>query len=277
MSSENKEWLKLLKSYKKEFVRDQVRFQGWPKGGEKNWIRDAWAVLNDGGLVLSKFTANPPSGAILAFEYYNGVSWVVPPPLILQMGTRLRSFRSKGVSAKEIVMNHIEAVGAPPDSTALDGPMTKAELNRVIAQQAGRNLEVYCDDDREEDDPIWNAIGAAIRFGRRQLLSEIYEDEESITWNLRGQAMNRKGKASQGRKVREFETDGFRGTVSKIVKDGVSKGRTSSNLWPFVEIELRRRGAQTDSSDRSVLCFNESTAKKETVRKWVREAYKSEA
>ena len=154
--------------------------------------------------------------------------------------------------------------------------MKESELKCIIAQQAARHLENICDSDEFQTagDSFWQAILAAIRFGRRQLLAEIFADEEAMEENMRGRLMNRKGKSAKDRKRAEFGTDIFRQKVQNLVAEGVQTGKTAREMWPFVRRWLRGNARQQDSDYIYSEGTYEAKAQQATVRKWVRQEHK---
>ena len=164
--------------------------------------------------------------------------------------------------------------GAPPGGSLLEAPIKESELKRIIAQQAARNVLLICDSYESEPETaeacFWQAILAAF-FGRRQLLSEIYADEEVLEENMRGRLMNRKGKTAKGRKSPESPLREFRRRAQSLVHEGARHGRDAHTMLPFVIKRLRDEGMMDEGAN---FLLRDATARKETLSKWVREEFR---
>ena len=268
------DWERELVVYRKEFIK----LQGWNDKQAESYIRDGWACLRDGRLAILSAEEEAPLDALPVFQFRTPQGWRLPVPLQLHLSTLLRPKEdapSGGLGPRERVFALIAKQGPPPKGDLLKRKFKASELKRVIAQQAASRLEDICDSDEFEtaDDSVWQAILAAIQFGRRQLLAEIFADEEAMQENMRGRLMNRKGKSSKGRKRAEVPQNKFRKRVQNLVREGLKAERNAGDIRAFVEKTLSTKGMKREGEN---YIFGGVMAKKETVRKWVREERKKQ-
>ena len=267
-------WERELADYRKEFINSQ----GWNDKQAASYIRDAWVCWRDWRLAISLAREKAPAGALPVFQHRTPLGWQVPLPLRIHVFEKLRLQRDDALvsmTPREQVFAMIAEQGAPPGGSLLEAPIKESELKRIIAQQAARNVLFICDSYESEPETaeacFWQAILAAFRFGRRQLLSEIYADEEVLEENMRGRLMNRKGKTAKRRKSPESPFREFRRRAQSLVHEGARHGRDAHTMLPFVIKCLRDEGMVDEGAN---FLLRDATARKETLSKWVREEFR---
>jgi hypothetical protein len=265
-------WERELADYKKQFIESQ----GWNDKQAASYIRDALACLRNGRLTILPAQGEAPADALPVFQFRTPQGWRLPFLLQLQVSERLRPEMDApgvGLGARERVFAMTAKQGLPPEGDLLKNAMEESELKRIIAQQAARDLENICvsDEFQTAGDSVWQAILVAYRFGRRQLLSEIYADEEVLEENMRGRLMNRKGKSAKGRKSPKSPLREFRQRAQSLVHEGFRHGRDAHTILPFVRKRLRDEGMVDEGAN---FVFRDATARKETLSKWVREEFR---
>ena len=227
-------WERELADYRKELINSQ----GWNDKQAANYIRDAWASWRDWRLAISLARGKAPAGALPVFQHRTPLGWQLPLPLRIHVVEKLRLQRDDAlvsVTPREQVFAMIAEQGAPPGGSLLEAQIKESELKRIRAQQAARNVLFICDSYESEPEAaeacFWQAILAAFRFGRRQLLSEIYADEEVLEENMRGRLMNRKGKSAKGRKRPESPLREFRKRVQALVGEGLKVAKDAQTVF----------------------------------------------
>jgi hypothetical protein len=265
-------WERELAAFKTRFVKSQ----GWNEKQAASYIRDARACLRDGRLAILPAEGEAPGDALPVFQFRTPQGWRLPVPLQLQLSTRLRpqaDASGGGLGPRERVLAMIAEQGSPPQGALPKGRIKQSELKRTIAQQAARDLENICDCYEFEMacDSVWQAVLAAIRFGRRQQLAEIYADEEAMEENMRGRLMTRKGKSAKGRKRPESPLPEFRKRVQSLVYEGLKVGKDAHTMHSFVVSCLHKEDMVSDGAN---FVLRGATARKDTLSKWVREEFK---
>ncbi len=130
------------------------------------------------------------------------------------------------IRAVDVIMvleGAIARYGAPEHLRSDNGPEFIAyAIVEWLAQQKIKTIYITPGSPWENGhiESFWRAILAAIQFGSRQLLAEIYADEETMEENMRGRILNRKGRNAKARKRAEFTTDRFRERVQSLVREG---------------------------------------------------------
>jgi hypothetical protein len=260
------DWKRSLAAFKKSFAKSQ----GWNETEAESFIRDAWAYLRGGQLVVSA-NGKAPANAQPVFEFRTPTGWRLPPPLRLHVWERLRpkaEVAVRSLGPRERIFALIDTQDWPK------GNNKDSKLKWSLARQAAANLERHLESDELQaaSDAVWQAILAAIQFGRRQLLAEIYADKETIKESMRGRLMNRKGTRAKGRKQMGLPTNKFRERIQSLVREGLKAGKDSHTMRSFVESRLFNQGLRCDGSN---FVLGEAIVKAETARKWVRQALKS--
>lgn len=271
-----KKWETFLSGYRQKFVRDQ----GWTDRQAKDLVRDAFATVEGGRVVHS---ASGASDSLPVFLFRSPLGWKIPVPLLIQIAEHFEQKRTSSLdrSSRKRVEEVLRPFLALDELETSRKQLTEAEFKMLMAAQAARNVDLSCDSEElwgvVEREEFWLVIEAAIRFGRRQLLAEIFADDETMSVNLHGQKMTRKGKPSKKRNRVEKPIDEFRDLVRKAVQEGLKLGRNAQNLWPFVVSEMKKNGVSRDPADAQRLLYgNEASAKENTVQKWVREFHRLE-
>ena len=267
------DWERELVVYRKEFIK----LQGWNDKQAESYIRDGWACLRDGRLEILSAEEEAPLDALPVFQFRTPQGWRLPVPLQLHLSTLLRpqaDAPSGGLGPRERVFALIAKQGPPPKGDLLERKFKASELKRVIAQQAASHLEDICDSD--EFETANDSVG-------KRFLPQSNSDVDNC-WRrfsrTRKQCKRTCGgghepqrQESKGRKRAEVSPNKFRKRVQNLVREGLKAERNAGDIRAFVEKTLSTKGMKREGEN---YIFGGVTAKKETVRKWVREERKKQ-
>jgi hypothetical protein len=189
-----KDWSGWLTDFRKRFIQKN----GWNGKEAHKFLRDGWARLQGGKIVVVESSAEPPEGALPVFEFLSPLGWKLPLPLSLYVNDQLRKSapgaKTDAKSLRERVLAMLEAADETLLGEIPKGAEGDIQIKRVGKAQTARVLRNICASEELipviDGDCLWEAILWAIQFGRRNLLFELYSNAELLASAIKAQSFS---------------------------------------------------------------------------------------